>query len=154
MKALPQEDRAFQQGQGFNPCPRSPEAGGKRLSLEQSQNQCTCSASRRYLCSLNSREKKANSYVPERNQCHQKHLSPVKEKCYPRLSLSVHCQRFSPRMGFNIGFPEFPVHHTTTLCDTGTSPVSLLGMECAQPWLRPQTCCCSAPRDGRRTISS
>ena len=89
------------------------------------------------MCPSNSREKKASLYVPETNQCHYKSRSPVKEKRYPELSLSVHCQRFSPRMVFNTGFPDFPVHHTATLCDAGTSPASLLWVACGQPRVPP-----------------
>jgi len=69
VKALPQEDRAFQRGRDFNQCPRSPEAGRRRPSLEQSQHQHSCCASRRHLCPSCGKEKKASLRVPERNQC-------------------------------------------------------------------------------------
>lgn len=77
-------------------------------------------------------KKKPSLYVPERNQCPWKSWSPVKEKRYHKLSRSVHCQKFSPRMGFNTGFPELPVHHSTRLCHTGTSPASLLRADCLE----------------------
>lgn len=164
-RASPQEDRAFQQGQHSNQCPTSPEAGGRRPSLEYSQYQCTCCASRKYLHPSNSREKRGQVCMSQRQINVTTNPAALLEES---IILSFHFLTAASVLAQGwllMLFVQFPVHHTTVPCDVGKSTVFPLWMGCASPssslpaqspgshsWSLPgpPRCLCSAPEDGRQ----
>lgn len=131
VRASLQEDRALQQGQHFSQCPTSPEAGGRRPSLEYNINVPATPPGN--TCILQTAEKRRQVCVSQRQTNGTTNAAALLEKS---IILSFHFLTTASLLSqgwLSMLLFHFPIHPSTMSCDAGRCPAFLLWMGCASP---------------------